>query len=344
MQNSLSRDLDHILAHTEGLWEEIRGKRIFITGGTGFFGCWLLESFLWANDRLNLNAAATVLTRDPDAFQEKVPHLASHPAVELHKGDIRTFDFPGKSYSHIIHAATEASARLNYEDPLFMFEVIVAGTRRVLEFVTHCGAEKLLFTSSGAVYGKQSPHITHLPEDYNGGPDTMDTLSVYGEAKRAAELLCAICSAEYGIETKIARCFAFVGPYMPMNAHFAVGNFILHALRGGPITVHGDGSPYRSYLYAADLAIWLWTILFRGKSCRPYNVGSENDITIADLARTVAARTERVDVVIGQSLVPGKPAQRYVPFTKRALLELNLKQWIDLPEAISRTAKWNAQL
>jgi dTDP-glucose 4,6-dehydratase len=70
--NPLKEDLDHILAHTEGLWEELRGKRVFITGGTGFFGCWLLESFAWANEKLGLNASMLVLTRNLEAFKKKV--------------------------------------------------------------------------------------------------------------------------------------------------------------------------------------------------------------------------------------------------------------------------------
>src|SRR6185503_1836886 len=120
MSNPLAIDLDHILEHTRELWQDLHGERIFITGGTGFFGCWLLESFLWANDRLGLNASVTVLTRDAPAFQRRAPHLAGHPALQMCRGDVRTFDFPPGTFSHVIHAATAASATLNENDPVLM--------------------------------------------------------------------------------------------------------------------------------------------------------------------------------------------------------------------------------
>jgi len=343
MANPLASDLDHILAHTEGLWEELRGQRIFITGGTGFFGCWLLESFAWANDKLGLDASALVLTRNLEAFRRRAPHLASHPAIHFHSGDVRNFDFPDSTFLHIIHAATESNAKLNEENPLEMFNAIVEGTRHTLEFSRQCGAKKFLLTSSGAVYGKQPPDLTHIPEDYRGGPDATDPHSAYGEGKRAAEILCTLYAKQYGLETKIARCFAFVGPYLPLDIHFAIGNFIRDGLRGGPIQVKGDGTPYRSYLYAADLAIWLWTVLLRGKACRPYNVGSEENLTIRDLAKTVAQVFKPpVEVRVTKETVPGQQIERYVPSTHRAQTELGLKMRVALPEAIRRTARWYA--
>ncbi len=340
-QNRLASDLDHVLDHTRDLWNELRGQRIFITGGTGFFGCWLLESFAWANDRLGLNATTLVLTRNLDAFRKKTPHLADHKAIQFHIGDIRSYEFPTGSFSHIIHAATESSATLNAESPLIMFDTIVEGTRRTLEFARQCGTRKFLLTSSGAVYGKQPPGMTHIPEEYQGAPDPNDPRSAYGEGKRSAELLCAIGARQHGIEAKIARCFAFVGPYLPLDIHYAIGNFIRDGLNGGPIVVLGDGTPRRSYLYAADLAIWLWTVLFKGQSCRPYNVGSDESISIAEVAQSVArAFSPQLRVEIKGEAHPENPSECYVPLIIRAKSELQLDSWISPETGIASSIRF----
>ena len=334
-------DLDHILNHTSHLWKEVQGQSIFLTGGTGFFGCWLLESFAWANDQLHLSAKATVLSRSPEAFAAKAPHIANHPAVRLIQGDVRTFDYPAGEFPFVIHAATEASAKLNQENPLLMFETVVEGTHRTLEFARTHGTRQFLLTSSGAVYGKQPPEMTHIPEDYLGAPDTMDPNAAYGEGKRAAEMLCRLYAHRFGLEPKIARCFAFVGPHLPLDAHYAIGNFIRDALRDGPIRVNGDGSPLRSYLYAADLTVWLWTILLKGQPCRPYNVGSDRSINIADLARLVRqVANPGLDISVARKADPSQPLQRYVPSTDRARNELKLEIRFPLEEAIRKTVSW----
>ncbi|WP_342663716.1 NAD-dependent epimerase/dehydratase family protein [Desulfatirhabdium butyrativorans] len=114
------RSLEHTFHHTQSLWEELRGQRVFITGGTGFFGCWLLERFLWSKDKLKLNAEVHLLARNPSVLQKKAPHIADHPLVHLQTGDVRNFEFPKGEFSHIIHAATEAGASLNNENPFLM--------------------------------------------------------------------------------------------------------------------------------------------------------------------------------------------------------------------------------
>jgi dTDP-glucose 4,6-dehydratase len=344
-QNPLSADLHHILDHTRDLWNDLRGARIFITGGTGFFGCWLLESFLFANQQLDLKASASVLTRRPDSVKQTLPHLMLDPAITLHEGDVRNFEFPKGEYSHIIHAATETNPQLETIAPLDKFTSNIEGTRRVLDFALASGAGKFLFISSGAVYGNQPSDKTHIPEDYAGAPETIDLNTAYGQSKRASEFLCAAYANKYGLQTFIARGFAFTGPRLPLDSNFAVGNFIRDAMNGNPIHINGDGTPYRSYLYAADLAIWLWTILCRGQSCRPYNVGSDVDLTIAELAQIVKeVVAPNVSVELAANLIAGKLFERYVPSIERCKSELGLQVFVSLPEGIRRTAGWYTRL
>lgn len=345
-------DLEHVLVHTRPLWEQLRGGRVFVTGATGFFGVWLLETFAYANNELGLGAQLVGLSRNPEAFYEKVPHLADESSITLHQGDVRDFSFPEGIFTHVIHAGTTSSAPV---PPLEMLDTIIQGTRHTLDFAVAAGTKRFLFVSSGAVYGKQPSEITHLPESYQGAPDPMDPNSAYGEGKRVGELLCSMAHKEHGLETTIARCFAFVGPHLPLDAHFAIGNFIRDAVKGGAITVK-DGTPYRSYLYAADLAIWLWTILFKGEACHPYNVGSDKEITIADLAHTVASAlcgAVQVDsppypLTPSTALLPNSTlhfnptTNRYVPDVVRSR-ELGLIPHYGVTQAIQRTARWIRQ-
>lgn len=342
--NPLAGDLNHVLTHTEQLWEALQGGRLFITGGVGFVGRWLLESFVWAHDELNLSASAVVLTRDAAAAIRKSPHLANHPAVRFVEGDMRTFAFPDGAFSHVVHAATQTVVSRHAPDPLTKFDGDLEGTRRVLELARTRHAGRFLFTSSGAVYGRQPPDLTHLPENYSGAPDPLDPTSAYAQGKRASEFACAAYRQQYGLEAVVARGFAFVGPHLPLDAGYAVGNFVRDAECGGPISVHGDGTPYRSYLYAADLAIWLWTLLIRGRACGAYNVGSDHDITIADLAHLVArVLAPDADVQIRTPLDASRPPERYVPSIDRARAELGLRPIISLDDALTRTSAWLAR-
>lgn len=328
-ERDIEHDIDHILEHTQELWPELRGASIFVTGGTGFFGHWMVESFLAANQKFQLGAQMTVLSRHLQAPRE---------GISFCSGDVRAFDFPKGDFSHVLHLATPASASLNSLRPFEMQEICVDGTRRVLEFAMLRGVSGFLLASSGAVYGRQPADLEKTPEDFMGGPDTLDPASAYAEGKRMAEWMCATVAGIGGFDIKIARGFAFLGPHLPIDAHFAAGNFIADVLAGRPIVVQGDGTPVRSYLYAADLAIWLWTILLRGEAGRAYNVGSEQAITIADLARMVAG--DALVEVRGTPVVGEKP-ERYVPSTARARTELHLEERIGLSEQIRRTIAWH---
>lgn len=332
-------DLDHMLTRGADDWLALSGARLFVTGGTGFVGKWLLESLIHANRELSLGAKVVVLSRNPGCFAEEAPWLAADTAVSLVGGDIRNFAFPDGEFTHAIHAATDVVASCSSLDT---FDVTVGGTRRVLDFCVERSVTNLLLVSSGAVYGGQPLTVDHISEDYSGAPLTTDPKSAYGNGKRASEWLAATYAAEKGLSCKIARCFAFVGPYLALDKHFAVGNFMRDVLSGKPILIGGDGTPLRSYLYAADLAVWLWAILLRGQIGRPYNVGSDHALSIRDLANTVirVAGLSGMEINVARSPVTGQIAERYVPDVSRARNELRLDVWLSLEEALRRSINW----
>ena len=340
--NPLKDDLDQILIHTEGLWEEFRDQRIFITGGTGYFGCWLLESFAWANDKLKLNAKAIVLSRNPEAFAEKAAHLYHHSAIEFLRGDIKDFVFPEGQFSHVIHSAVYQQTANQKPSNRSLVNEMLNGTRRVLDFCVQAKIGRMLLVSTGAIYGKAPSHLKNIPEDFTDSIDPTISTSAYHHVRRMMESLTVLYAQENHFEAKIARGFSFIGPYLPLNGRFAVSDFILDALSERPITIKGDGKAVRSYLYMADLAIWLWTILFRGVNCKPYNVGSELPITIREMAENIAHESvPSLGVsVLGESC-DGVAQDYYVPDTTRAQSEMGVRQIIPLAEAIIRTMRWH---
>lgn len=336
----LEQDRSHILAQTEGLWDDLRGERIFITGGTGFVGSWLLDAFCAANRAHALNARAVVLTRDPERFRRREPELGNDPAVELLQGDGTSFVFPAGEFAFVIHAAVEEPDRV---DPLRQFKRDLETTWRVLDFAGGAKTTRVLFTSTGGVYGTQPPELASLDEEYTGAPLTTDVGHTYWQAKRASELACAAATSGGRPAAVIARLFAFIGPRLPLDLNFAAGNFIGDVLAGRAIRITGDGTPLRSYLYAADLAIWLWTMLLRGEPGRVYNVGSPEALSIRELAeRVVAATGSRTEIIVEGRAAPGALPSRYVPSVERAERELGLRPLISLTEGIARTYEWHS--
>jgi dTDP-glucose 4,6-dehydratase len=338
---SLDRDLDAILDQASPAWASLKGARLFVTGGTGFIGQWLLESLRRADQALGLGVEAVILTRSPAAFAAKAPHLTAYPAFRWIEGDVASFAFPDGAFSHVIHAATDASADLNAHNPRQMFDTVVSGTRRVLDLCVQAGSPRLLFLSSGAVYGQQPWEMTHVDEAWLGAPDCRAPRNTYAEAKRAAEMLCAIYAKQFGLGVVTARIFALLGPMLDLTIHFAAGNFIRDAMAGEPVIVRGDGRPCRSYLYAGDLAVWLWRMLGQAPAGACYNVGSEQTVSIAELAERVAGLLGTAGFkVLGLSDSGWNPG-RYAPSAALARRELGLQASVSLDEAILRTALWN---
>jgi dTDP-glucose 4,6-dehydratase len=336
-----SADLEAIHAALAADWPKLAGKRIFMTGGTGFIGRWMLSALADVNRRLDLGIEVDALTRDPDAFAKREPELASAQGFRFVRGDVLSLDAAQGSYDFVLHAATDASAHLNENDPLKMFDTIVEGTRRALDLALACRAQRFFFFSSGAVYGAQPWELTHVPETYVGAPDLTSHRSAYGEGKRAAEMLCTIYRRQHGLDVVNARIFALLGPLLSLDIHFAAGNFIRDAMARKTIVIEGAGKAVRSYLYAADVTAWLWTILLRAPTGAIYNVGSEEDVSIAELADRVARLLGAPGVEILGREDPGWNPGRYVPSTAKIRNELGVVPTVGLDEAIVRTARWN---
>lgn len=314
-------------------------KKYLITGGTGFFGRALLR-YLLSTESEN-ETSICVLSRNPERFKKRYPSLSIPGIIKFCNGDIENrLTLPwNQTFTHVLHAATDSTLGLSLS-PIRRYQQIVSGTANVLDLALATGASRFLLTSSGGIYGTQPPELNAIPENWAGSPSLHLPSNAYSQAKRAAEYLCTLYFNEYNLETVVARCFAFVGPDLPLDAHFAIGNFIGDALRSPSININGDGTPFRTYLYQSDLAYWLNTLLIKGKSGHAYNVGSDEVISIAELAylvRDILAPTKPVLILQKPSTLKlGR--NRYIPDISKARNDLGLHITVPLREAIARTA------
>lgn len=312
----------------------LNSKKILITGGSGFFGKSIL-SFLKKESSLS---KVIILSRNPDSIKKYFNLNDFNFDIDLISHDIKNEIMIEESIDFIIHAATESSTSLSKDNPLLMRSTIVDGTKNVLQFAVKNHTKRVLFVSSGAVYGKNSNISYGLKESDFNKVDFLDPLSSYSLSKQHAEHLCTLYATKYNISFVIARCFAFVGPYLPLNAHFAIGNFINDAINGNDIIIKGDGNTIRSYLFADDLAEWLLTILLSGSDSEAYNVGSKNKISIYNLANKVIEALESQSNVRIMS-EPSDLIDSYFPNTDKIVNDLNVVEKHSLIDAIKITAK-----
>lgn len=337
--SQLAIDLEEILARSDEDLRVIVNKSVLMTGGTGFVGSWLTESWDHACRRLGGRGRLSIVSRDPDNFLAQ--HRLVSEKVDFVKGDIRSFKLGQREvFDLVIHAATPARASLNSSRPSEMLNIILDGQSNLLDQLSHGAPPRFLFTSSGAVYGPQPSDVPRVPESQLTGPNILDPSSAYHEGKRMAELQLTIASTEGLIDSVIARLFAFFGPYLPLDEHFAIGNFIRDALAGGPIIVRGDGTTVRSYQYPIDMVSWLWTLAERGGRNTAYNVGSDQGMSMREIADAVSRVFGDCGFEIQGTPKTGTPIDRYVPSVDRVKTELNLTNHIDFTEGLRRTMNW----
>jgi dTDP-glucose 4,6-dehydratase len=314
---------------------------VILTGATGFVGQWLSMSYLRARQELALAGKLYAVARNPSQFEKDVRKAGLADGLVIIQGDVRTLSAEGLPHgASIVHAATPARASLNSRQPLEMIDIIVRGQNNMLGLARSTNASRFLFLSSGAVYGRQPHSVAKIPESWEGAPLVGDPANAYHEAKRLAEMLGNITCSTGGVSFTSARLFAFLAPFLPLDEHFAAGNFLGNASRGEPISISSGGGSIRTYQYGTDMSVWLWAMLARGRPLVSYNVGSDQQVSIKTLAELVARQAGSKTEVKINGVDTDANVSRYVPDVSLARDELGVSNMVDLAEAIQRTLEW----
>lgn len=322
-------------------FESFVDRKILITGASGFVASWLIGMWIEAYSKHHGSGLLTLVCRNPVTIYKRFPQLTRLKGHRLVSSDIRDLRSQDVEYQDvIIHAATPASEDFNRRFPLEMVDVIVTGSRRIVDIATEVSAKKVVMMSSGAIYGSTSITTKKFVESDLDGPDITNPKNAYHEAKRTAELIGNIGAGAAPFEFVALRLFTFLAPFLPLNTHFAAGNFIRDALTGKTITIQSGGGSVRSYQYGTDLARYVVAATVNSLNHSAYNVGSSTPIRIDHLATEIRRIVNRNAVIEVRGEDTRDNLSYYVPEVSRIQSELVLNDLIDLETSIRRTATW----
>lgn len=344
MSSSLVReDCRKALDGRHDALSDLRGETIVVLGGTGFMGTWVAEALACLNDDFGFACRIVLMARGVERFTAEKQHLSSRPDLKLVRTDIRHLAELPRETNRIVHAAASPDNRFHATSPVETMTTIAEGTANVLRVLNPLGdLRRFLYLSSGYVYGAQPWSLPAVPESFAGSPALGTAASAYAEAKRCAETLCASGRSEFRIPATIARPFAFLGPYQALDTPWAANNFLLDALLGRPIRIQGDGETVRSYMYASDMAYWILRLLTAENADGAWNLGSDNAVTLRELARMIAQQFQPSPEIRLHSAAHGTASRtRFVPSVSAAQKNFGLEIRVPLGEAIERTVLWH---
>ena len=338
---NIESDLNFIFNNCKNEFNLLSNKSLLITGGTGFFGKWFLDLIFYTNKNFNTNILTTLITRNENKFFLENPHYKNNKFLKIIQIDILDLKKITYKFDFLLHmAATSAEETFNGETDINKTKTLSNGAKNIMEIAVRNNVSKVLFTSSGVVYGSSSKDMKN-ENDISHSLD-LEKRNGLAKGKILAEDIISNMSIENNINFKIARCFSFVGPYLPLDMHYAIGNFINDAIFNEKILINGNGLPYRSYLYISDTLIWLIKLLV-GDAEGIFNVGSEKRIQIIELAnmvRDIIAPSKKI-IIQEKELHEGNfKRDIYLPNTQKIRELLKVKEWTSLEDAILKTAKF----
>jgi dTDP-glucose 4,6-dehydratase len=303
--------------------------RAVITGGAGFLGSHLADVLLARGDEVvavdNLSTGRA----------ENVAHLLDHPRFAFSRQDVTASLEVAGAVDAVLHLASPASPVDYHRLPIETLQVGSAGTFRALDLARASGA-RFLLASTSEVYGDPEEHPQR--ETYWGHVNPVGPRSVYDEAKRFAEAATMAYHREYGLDVRISRTFNTYGPRMRADDGRVVSNFIVAALAGRPLTIHGDGSQTRSFCYVDDQVAGLAALL-DSNHVGPVNIGGPDESTVLDLAGIVRSLTGRTSDIVFAPLPVDDPVQRRPDITLAAT-KLGWKPAVGLEDGLGRTIAW----
>jgi len=312
--------------------DKLNGMKVLITGGAGFIGSWLSEALV------ALGAEVTVLDNLSTGSLKNIDHLMGLQNFKFLEGNISNFKVEGK-YDFIVHAASLPAPDMYVEKPVETMLSNSTGLLNVLE-ASRNHDSVVLYTSTSEVYG--DAETTPTSETYWGKVNPVGVRSCYDESKRFGEALCMAYFRQYGVDVRIARLFNSYGPRLDPNASYArvISKFIIQALNGQPLTVHGDGRQTRSFLYIADAVNALIKMMIKeGLKGEVVNVGSPNEITILELAELVRRLTESKSPIVFRPPRPDDPRRRCPDISKAKTL-LAWEPKTPLEDGLRFTIEW----
>lgn len=340
MRNQIVADDLKEIVQEDIPWEAFRNATVMVTGANGILPSYMVDTLLYLNESKGYNIHIIGLVRNKEKANRR---FEANDKLDFIVQDVcQPISYEG-NIDYIIHAAGQASPKFYGKDPVGTIEGHILGTDNCLRLAVEKHVRGFLYFSSCDVYGTE-PEENIIDEHYAGRVDTLSERSCYPVGKLAAESLCAAYKMQYNVPVRIMRIAHTYGPLMPLNDGRVFADFVSNILRNEDIALNSDGSAERPMLYISDAVRAYFRILLQGETGEAYNVVSDEQISILDLAKTLVdlCPNKRLKVVflkkeIGNGYLQAKfKNNRY---SSEKLKELGWKQHYSVREGFRRTIK-----